>query len=183
MAPRRLAALLLLALCLAAADARDGKAELSKVVAALQKAPQRRFSYFISLLNKSGLTASLDGYLNSRNITILAPDNNAFQNLAPKYRTKLVNVTTLKRVLNFHLLPGYISYHVLAHDKPGKLYTTLDAGHRLLKFPPPSKNSALVRLGPGTSTNPAAIYHSNQYVDYIVSVQAIDQVLIPPEVK
>ena len=111
---------------------------------------------------KADLTATLNS---AKNITVFAPDNQAFKNLTAHDMAMMSGMTELAKVLKYHVVTGHITPAELAH---GMTLTTLE-GSQL-------KTS---RMGSVYEVNNADVTCGNLHTAN-ATVYIINTVLMPP---
>lgn len=73
-----------------------------------------RFSTLMSIVKLAGLYSILDSKML---LTLLAPDNKAFERMAAQAYSRLINndKSKLRRIIEYHILPGYFTSNDLHH--------------------------------------------------------------------
>lgn len=92
---------------------------MSKSIAAMLES-DTRVTIFLSIIKLAGLYTMLN---DEKGLTVLAPDNNAFEKLTTAVYSRIINEgrPKLKRIMQYHILPGY--YSLLDFRHGSKLQT------------------------------------------------------------
>ena len=73
-----------------------------------------RLTIFLSIIKLAGLYATLNG---EEKFTVFAPDNDAFEKLTAPVYSRIINEgrPKLKRIMQYHILPGKYRLHDFHH--------------------------------------------------------------------
>lgn len=163
----------------------NGKANVQALMGALQRgrAPNT-YVNFLRLLRISGYQAILANYITRQPVTILAPTDAAFRKLSLRVRRQLTGPKLVK-LIQFHLIFEKFPYDFFKQAKAGGLFRTV-YGWKLVKM---ANTPAGIILKPqfGTVASQARVLPgqadlTNVNAWYLLAVEGIDTVLIPPRV-
>lgn len=129
-------------------------------------------SAFLSALESSGASTVVDVYWSRGNgLTFFAPNNNAFNALAPEVKAALANnPTSLRNRLLFHVTPKRLRHIILRNAPYGQRLSTLGSQPLYKVYGP------LLEFGPSQALYGPQIVIPDVYVGPKISVQSINGV-------
>ncbi|GJP29021.1 hypothetical protein CLOM_g26 [Closterium sp. NIES-68] len=160
---------------LAKARAHSGQVACASMLAALHK---KRLSRFTGVLQQAELQEYLCRKLESQELTLMVPSNDAWDNLPPAVADAIAkNPQHIIQVLLFHIVETRVSADDFRSSSPGDQFPTA-ISHPLVRLVAPG-----VQFGSEGSTEGARLVAVDVFTNEFVVVHVVDEVMMPPRKK
>eukprot|EP00475_Leptophrys_vorax_P034760 TRINITY_DN5653_c0_g1_i1.p1 TRINITY_DN5653_c0_g1~~TRINITY_DN5653_c0_g1_i1.p1 ORF type:complete len:373 (-),score=8.03 TRINITY_DN5653_c0_g1_i1:82-1200(-) len=151
--------------------AHDGRQACAAAQAALRK---RGATRFLQALQQAELLDYVCGKLEAQSLTLLVPTDDAWGNMPPAVADALAqNPQAIIQVLLFHVITSRVTAAQLRAAAPNSEFLTFSS-QMLSRL-----NTKSLQLGYANATEGAELAAADVYGDEIVSVQILNEVLVP----